>query len=434
MQLTIYRGTHEIGGNCVEVCAGDTRIVIDVGLPMVGPDREPFDSSVLKGKNSSQLLDEGILPRVPGLFDAGPAPDGILLSHAHIDHAGLLTYARPEIPLYMSQGTSKMLLAGSIFANMPRVARERTRIMPPGKPVTIRDITVTAHPVDHSVFDSMAFLVEGDGKRILYSGDLRLHGRKPGMAPKMVAAVTKAPLDAMLLEGTHCSASTERQITEQELEEDIVGQVNRAPGLVMAAFSPMHLDRLVTFYRSALRTERVFVVDPYGAFVMHLAAGQCKIPRPVASAGIRVFYDTYFTNSYAKRRITKIFKLFQSDRITLDEIVDEPERHIMLFRPRMTTSEFHGRLPSHAQCLYSYWSGYLEKPEWFDARLRFLAVGGDFVEAHTSGHASWEDLAGLVREIQPKRLIPIHTFEPGAFQCLSANTTLLEDGEPFTVP
>jgi len=35
MRLTIHRGTHEIGGSSVELATAKTRIVIDVGMPIV---------------------------------------------------------------------------------------------------------------------------------------------------------------------------------------------------------------------------------------------------------------------------------------------------------------------------------------------------------------------------------------------------------------
>ena len=76
------------------------------------------------------------------IASAAPPPNAIFLSHAHADHTGLLKYARSEIPVYMSQGTSKMLLAGSIFAGMTSVDRGRTRTLKPGQPATIGDFTV----------------------------------------------------------------------------------------------------------------------------------------------------------------------------------------------------------------------------------------------------------------------------------------------------
>ncbi len=46
MDLTIHRGTHEIGGSCVELATENTRILIDVGLPLVD---KFFDGCVVRG-------------------------------------------------------------------------------------------------------------------------------------------------------------------------------------------------------------------------------------------------------------------------------------------------------------------------------------------------------------------------------------------------
>ena len=34
MILTIHRGTHEIGGSCVEICTDKAKILIDLGMPL----------------------------------------------------------------------------------------------------------------------------------------------------------------------------------------------------------------------------------------------------------------------------------------------------------------------------------------------------------------------------------------------------------------
>ena len=80
MRVRIHRGAKEIGGNCIEVEAEGKRLVLDVGRPL---DAEPGE--------------EVLLPEVSGLAD-GDHPDllGLLISHGHQDHWGLMDQVVPN--------------------------------------------------------------------------------------------------------------------------------------------------------------------------------------------------------------------------------------------------------------------------------------------------------------------------------------------------
>ena len=156
---------------------------------------------------------------VSEVFARSPEVAAVLISHAHADHTGLLHLVPPGVPIFLSKGTSKMMLAGSVYANQPNVPRDRQRVLELRSPHRIGDITVTAFPVDHSAFDAQAFLLEADGQRVLYSGDLRLHGRKPGMAHTLLDALSEKPVDALVMEGTHFSEDRQPGLTEVELED-----------------------------------------------------------------------------------------------------------------------------------------------------------------------------------------------------------------------
>ena len=231
MKLIIHRGTNEIGGNCVEISTDRTRIILDVGMPLFRSHGEPYDTADLKRKSKQELLESGILPKVPGLFVEGRRTDAILLSHAHEDHTGLIKHSDDKIPIYASVGTSKMMKAGEKFALQPILVRSRHQEIKSDEPVQIGDITVTAYSVDHSIYGAQAFLIEAGGKTVLYSGDLRMHGRKPGMHRSLIEKVSKKKIDILMMEGTHIGHEGYKGSTEYELEDEIAGYIKSAPGL-----------------------------------------------------------------------------------------------------------------------------------------------------------------------------------------------------------
>lgn len=405
LRITIHRGSHQIGGSCVEIATERHRLLIDAGMP-------------LDGSVTSEL------PPIAGVSLPGQPPDSVLLSHAHADHSGLLSRVPSSVPVYLTSGTSKMLLAGEVFCRQPTLRRERQRKLAPNRAKQIGDLKVTALPVDHSVFGAVGFLIEAAGRRVLYSGDLRLHGRKPGMSRGLLEAVGAAPLDLLLIEGTHLSRSLDAvATTEWELEDQICARISGAPSLVLAFFSPQHLDRLVTFYKATRRAGRTLVIDLYAAFVMHLLRSETGIPDSACGPQLRVYFPQ------RRPSIPRLEKRLTGAQITLAEVLADPSRHVLLSRPSMLKRDLAGTLPPGTLGLYSMWSGYLGRPDWVDAQHALSVTNGKFVMCHTSGHAAVPDLVRLIRDLKPRRIVPIHTERAEALKDLAEGVEVAQDGE-----
>ena len=112
-----------------------------------------------------------------------------------------------------------------------------------------------------------------------------------------------------------------------------------------------------------------------------------------------MYYNKAFETTFRLQKLEHVHALFLSDRISMDEILEKPSQHLMVFRPSMTELDFGGTLPTGSRCLYSRWEGYLTNPEWIELKKDLATVEGDFIPFHTSGHIFVNDLIELVRAI-----------------------------------
>jgi len=103
----------------------------------------------------------------------------------------------------------------------------------------------------------------------------------------------------------------------------------------------------------------------------------------------------------------------------------------MIYRERVFRDDMCGKLPAGTLVLYSYWAGYLKQERGLEFRKRLEEAGATMELAHASGHIHPEDLADFVRAINPKILIPVHTFHPKQFKTLWPEVRFPNDGECF---
>jgi ribonuclease J len=169
--------------------------------------------------------------------------------------------------------------------------------------------------------------------------------------------------------------------------------------------------------------------------VLHLVhpEGRRGIPSPFEAQDIVIYWPDSFERTAAWKKIRKNHGKMRQKRISIDALVGEPGKYVMVFRPSMWGKWFDGRQLGATTCIYSYWEGYLKKQDWVDLKARVEEGGGRFVQHHTSGHIYAPDLVDLVKEIGPDVVVPIHTQKPDALRSLFGNAVNLEDGEWWQV-
>jgi ribonuclease J len=286
--------------------------------------------------------------------------------------------------------------------------------------------------VDHSAFDALAFSIEYEGKRILYTGDFRAHGRKGWTIDRLLTDVPKG-IDALLMEGTTIGRTNGATLTEEDVANQAETLCKTSNEPVLVCQSGQNVDRWCSFFRAAKRTNRLFIVDPYVAHIMDeiAAINGNTIPSAYKNKGtVRVYYPHYIKQKEIAYRYKPL-------KIEADEIARERHRIVMLVRTGMEKylKKLHGNDEAlhGGMLLYLMWSGYKKKTNT-KAFLDYIEkCGMSIQDLHSSGHADVDTLKKLASTLQPKTLIPIHTFHPDRYEMFGCEVRALQDGESHLV-
>lgn len=416
MKARIHRGAHEIGGNCIELEHDSSRIVLDLGKPL-----------------SAGWDDDVALPDVDGLADGDdPTLLGVVLSHGHADHWGLLPQVHPSVPRYCGRATADILRAASFWGLGTDLAE--TSHLADGEPLQLGPFTITPYLVDHSAYDAYALLIEAGGERLFYTGDIRAHGRKGSLFERLVSK-PPSDVDVLLMEGTNvrpAGEQLEKPIdSEAHVEADLAATLSATPGLAVVLSSAQNVDRLATAYRAAKQTGRILVVDLYTADVAR-ATGNPNIPVPGPDwPQVRVYIPQ--RQRVRIKEATEFHRAAEVKdvRIFAQQLASDPGRYVLYgaFSSEVARLIREGVLTREGAVVWSLWDGYLADASGKRLEATLATIDLALIHHHTSGHASRADLERLAEAINPGSVVPIHTEHAGSFAPAESRVLPRQDGE-----
>lgn len=373
MEVTVHRGTRQIGGCVVEVCAGGTRLLIDAGEDLPGPEGAPAPAA------------DFLAPLTKGC-------DAVLFTHYHGDHVGRLCEIDPAVPVYMGPAAKEILACLYARVNRPALPRvQSARTFRQGVPFALGAITVTPLMVDHSAYDAYMFLLEADGKKVLHTGDFRTHGyRGKGVLPALRKYVGE--VDLLITEGTMLSRDGAEVPTEAQMGREARRLLQENKYLFLWC-SSTNIDRIAGFCANLPRG-KYFVCDGYQKQVLEATQ---KYAKPYSG-----LYD------------------FSKALVYGDNLPDKMQARgcCMLVRGTPRFQSIMDRFdPAQSLLVYSLWRGYLDRPE--TGYADFLQ-GRRWQYLHTSGHATKEALQAVCNTVKPRQgVVVIHTEAPAAMEALA---------------
>jgi len=400
--------------------------------------------------------------------DKDPIPDAVFISHGHLDHCGYIGYLGP-IPIYCSPETQTLIKAikdvGNLTGFESEIVKAKKRIVkqrsPPNKsgffPLsyhvsseeaigrkfeeltdkkeqnTDNDISITGFPVSHSVPGAMMSLIEADDKQILYTGDIRFHGRNN---PDLSGLIGLKP-DLMISEGTNIEDDTPDD--EKRVKADIKAHISDTDSLVMVGFAWKDIERYETVREAAQEEGRIPVFDPRLAYTL------ARFGRNIYDEDAKVFlercdsmiytpgdYSTPkhkvglmdYENWSSKPATRNTDTIHLTEGVTALDIQRDPSAYVLhldyyRFKNLLDIGPLPGSTYIRAQC-----EPFNKRMELSEERmvhwLDFFKINEENdhkpYQCHASGHACGPDLLEFIEQVAPKSVIPIHTEKPNLFE------------------
>ena len=385
MQITIHRGLNQIGGNVVEIATAKTKILLDAGLELESMEETECERTESPELDFNRLLSECDY-------------SAVFVSHYHADHVGLLKGAVKLPPVYMGK------MAYKLFKATEEYKKQNVNFTPSGYlqnkvPVVIGDITVTPVLADHSAFDAYSFIIEADGKTVVYSGDFRGSGRK---SYNRYLQSLPQNVDAVICEGTNAGKNAVN-VREDKLEAEMFNAMTEAKQ-VFVLMSALNIDRIVTVFKAAKKARRIMLQDVYMSLVTDICGK--SIPNP------RTFNDVY---AFTSKRIDdeRHQKYFSAKDIKKMRIEKIPGKNfVMCVRSsfKCCLQKLNDIKPLAGSVLiYSMWNGYKQQQSTQEFIEFVESLRIKVIDIHTSGHADRNDLQKFLTRLNPRYIIPIHT-------------------------
>ncbi len=203
---------------------------------------------VLKSGPTSTLFDYGLLPKDPPQYPI-PAPpvDGMFVSHAHLDHTGMIPWItrRQDVDVVLTPPTADvadLLLQDSLKIadaegfDAPfddhdlRTARRRFRTIDFQDNVDMGELEITAHPAGHIPGATM-YEVNGN-QTMLFTGDLHT------LSTDLVWGAKPIKCDTLFVESTYAGRQhPERLKSEYAFLKKVEQVVNRGGIALVPSFA-----------------------------------------------------------------------------------------------------------------------------------------------------------------------------------------------------
>lgn len=462
--LTFYGGVKEIGGNKILLEDQGTKIFLDFGMSF--GKRGKFFEEFLTPRTAAGIKDflaTGLIPDLKGVYrddllkhmgrkEEALEIQGVLLSHAHADHANYISFLHKDIPVHCGETAKRILdaiqesssrgIENEVidYKNRPLMRcdykkppiERKFNLFRTGQKFKIDSIEIEPIHVDHSVPGAYGFIIHTSKGAVVYTGDLRLHGLHAEDTMDFVRRAKEVKPIAMITEGTRIDVPKTDE-SEPKVYAESKKQILMNDKLAIVDFNFKDVDRFKTFYQIACETNKKLVISFKHACYLDRYCTDKKLDVPNCSGpNICLFKQRRMTGTYDDADYTDSFvkeRLNLSNIVTAEDIVKKPEDYIVVlnFWYFNTLVDLN---PENGLYIHSLSEPFNEEMEMSHDRMSnwLNHFKMRYVQSHCSGHINGPDMKELLNMINAKIVYPVHTEYPGKFRDISAKVKMIKEG------
>ncbi|MGC8812607.1 MAG: LAGLIDADG family homing endonuclease [Candidatus Aenigmatarchaeota archaeon] len=293
--------------------------------------------------------------------------------------------------------------------------------------------------VHNSIPGAYGFIVHCSDSTLVYTGDLRMHGPKRQMTLDFIEKAKEERPDFLIVEGTRMDGS--RSLSEEEVRRQVSNFISKTKKLAIANFSWKDVDRLNSFFQACLESRRKLAINTRIAYLLEVLKQDRNLAVPDTRDENVLIYLQRSGWGLIDRNVSKEEK--EKDYLTWErKFLDYPnavcyrdvkrrEEEIVLFLDYFDLKELIDLKPSlGSSYIYSTSEPHDEEQEIDFGRMmnwvRHFKL--DFKQAHASGHASRKEIVKMIKEIRPRKIIPIHTQNSRIFKKFFTNVLIAKKG------
>lgn len=418
IKITPLGGLGEIGGN---ICVFETEtsaIVLDVGMSFPSEDMHGVDI---------------LVPDFSYLRQIKKKIAGIIISHAHEDHIGAISYLFKEMqfPLYATPLPLGMI-SNKFDEHGLKAYKKYFRPVEKRKLYKIGDFEIEWIHITHSIIDASSLAITTDAGTIIHTGDFKIDHTPIDGYPTDLNRFAYYGEKGVLCLMSDSTNSYKEGITRSE---STVGKTfdsifAKAKGRVIMSTFSSNIHRVYQAIDYGLKYGRKVCVIGRSMernLFTAIDLGYIQLDKSI-------FIDPFEVNKYSDKDVLIVTTGSQGETMSaLYRMATDEHRHVKIKETDQIIISAKA-IPGN--------EGSVSKV------LNFLLKSGasvayqDFSEIHVSGHAAQEEQKLILRLVKPKFFLPVHgefnhisKHKETAMQCgiPERNILLMSDGDQVEV-